>query len=203
MVKKVVVGGSAGPDIINYRDLLPGAQVSPVPGQPAAVDLLTTTKNAVNSLDQYISLADRGVTALGRLDAIIGKVAVLRGQAPPQQQQQVPVQRVMEPMEYNRGSPGPATPPPADLPGEPARVITTNTPASSQVTSVQSAPVPQPAAGPVPPIAAGVSVLEIADALQMIDKFQPGVTCAQLSESIRHNPAGVQNILNSFMAARK
>jgi len=42
--------------------------------------------------------------------------------------------------------------------------------------------------------------MQIADALNMIDKMQPGVTCGQLAEAIRNNPGGVQNVLNAYFA---
>lgn len=184
------MGNPAAAEIVRFRDLMGTPQPGPaaVQGVAEAPDLLSSAKGAVNTLDQYIKLADQGVTMFGRIDSILSRVQQIRsgpqGPAP------------------GRG-PGPAQLPPGALMEAPAGMCFN----ADQVRSVPQPVAVQPPAGDLPAPAPGPASAQpapkiplgaIVQALDMIAAAQPGVTVADLSAAIKRNPNEVQHLLDTF-----
>lgn len=167
---KVVKGMSVGPEIVTIRDLIPAGNPAGGAG-PAAVSPAAGIESAVNNLDKYISLADRGITLLGRLDSIVGKVQARR--AAPEQPPQIPVHRECEHLEYVHGAEA-----------VPARASTRPDTPGPEIPN----PAPTPAAGPI-------TLGQIIQVLDMLDKMQPGITVRQLHEAITKQPEAVAHII--------
>jgi hypothetical protein len=181
MVK--VVSVAAKPEIVSLGDLMrTPAQVQAQVNGPTTIQ---TASEAVNNIDKWISLADRGVSLFGQVDRILQRVQTLKGPGP------VPAQaqpgQPGQPAQYDRVPAG-ATRINADH-DDPPQV----SPAPPSLPPRPDPEIPNPAPAP------GINVLQIAEALKMIDKMQPGVSCAQLAESIQHNPAGVQKLVNVYL----
>ena len=189
MVKIVKSAPMGVPDIVRFHDLTnPGAGLVGGAGQaPASVSPLTVAKDAVNSVDQWINIADKGITMLGRVDSILERVQGIQqrqGMMPPGPgPAQVPAQLERLPPGATRINSDPVIPPqdPAgDPPGpEPAALMT------------------EPASG------SPVDVGGIVQVLDMISMGQPGITVEEMSAAIKRNPAQVQHLLNVFLAGRK
>lgn len=204
MVKTVKVASMGVPEIVKFSDLTgTGPGVPAVPGAAsAAPNPLVMAKDAVNNIDQWINIADKGITLLGRVDSILSRVQTL--QRPGQQQ-----------------GPGPAQVPAGPLMTAPAGMVVN---ADPQYQAQQAAPAPAPAGDPaaIPVIVDGkpqmmtpeqmvshnakahpVPVNVIVQALDTVEKLQPGISVAQLSESIKRNPVQVQHLLDAFAGSMK
>lgn len=179
---KVVSGVGNRPEIVTLADLAGvGKGPAAMPVQGAPVSVLQTANDAVNNIDRWISLADRGVSLFGQVDRILQRVQTIKG-------------------------PGPSSAAPAPIPEQYSRVP----PGSLRI---NADPVVMPEPEPVKPFEptiparnepqSGIDVLQIAAALKMIDQMQPGCTCADLAESIKHNPAGVQKLVNVYLGGIK
>ena len=182
MVKVVPPAGN-GSEIVRLADLVGNtSQPGAIAGSPAPVSALNAAQDAIHKMDSWINLADKGITMLGRVDSILSRVQTLKGQQQPANQQQVP-----------------QGPPPMLQQAPPDMKVNADPPQPVQPAPQAQGPVPFTPPRPCP----GIGVMEIADALKMIDQVQPGITCAQLAVSIQNNPAGVQNILNTYFSAAK
>lgn len=194
-IKVVPMGNPAAAEIVRMRDLVGSPQSVPagVTEVAQAPDLYSSAKGAVNTLDQYIKLADQGVTMLGRLDSIFSRVQQIRAgpQAPAP----------------GRG-PGPAQLPPGPLMEAPAGMMINADPAHRAPPPVAAQPLPAdpPAPAPAPASAAPAPKIPlgaIVQALDMIAGAQPGVTVADLSAAIKRNPNEVQHLLDTFAGSMK
>jgi len=181
VVKKAL---GAGPEIITARDLLApagGGGLSPAPAQ-GEVSLLDTGKRTINTLDSYITLADKGITMLGRIDSIASKFMQRSGGQQQQQARQIPVVRETEaPITYVHGSPT-----------EPVQ------PAAAAAAPVQAAITPAPAPAPQ----AGIDVGQIVQALDIVEKMQPGITVKELREAIAKQPDAIANIIRAYSGVK-
>jgi len=190
MVKVVTPAAMGVPDIVKFADL---TRTGPAPGTPGApINALATAKEAVNSIDDWIKIADKGVTLLGRVDSILGRVQAIQGNQRPQQQQgpgpvQQPPPRMIQ-----------AAPPDMVVNADPAFQQQQAAPAPVQVQQPPQADPQLPAAGP-----GRVPVHVIVQALDTVEKLQPGITAAQLSDSIKRNPEQVQRLLDVFAGQMK
>lgn len=182
MVK--VISVSAKPEIVTLGDLM--RSPAQAPAQISGPTAIQSVSDAVNNIDKWISLADRGVSLFGQVDRILQRVQTIKGPAQPQQ---------APPEQYNRVPAG-STRINADIPDDAPQV-------SPAPPSIPPRPDPVIELSPAVQQAPGINVLQIAEALKMIDKMQPGVTCADLAESIQHNPAGVQKLVNVYMGVMK
>jgi hypothetical protein len=173
---KIVKPAAAGPEIVTLQDLMRGPPVATATAQPAGA--LHQAQDAVNQMDKWISLADRGLGMLGKVDSIMSRVQAMQGRAPPAQRDQrgpAPDQGIvmMPPGErgpINADHAGQA--PPGDPPATPAGR-------------------PQ-----------GVDIRQIIGALDMIAKSTPGITVEQLAESMKHQPEACQRVLDAARSGK-
>lgn len=184
---KVVSGIGSRPEIVTLADLAgvgKGPAAMQVQGS-APVSVLQTASDAVNNIDRWISLADRGVSLFGQVDRILQRVQTIKGPGPAPAQAPAPEQYSRVPPGSIRVNADPVVMPEPELQRpEPVKPFEPTIPAGYE---------PPPA----------INVLQIAEALKMIDHMQPGVTCAELAESIKHNPAGVQKLVNVYLGGIK
>ncbi|PKG31267.1 MAG: hypothetical protein CW742_14300 [Methanoregula sp.] len=188
MVKVQSMGNPAAAEIVRMRDLVGSSQPgrAAVQGVAQAPDLLSTAQGAVSSLDQYIKLADQGVTMLGKVEGILTRVQQIRagpqspgpgrGPGPAQQHPPGPLMEAPAGMVIN-ADPAHRNPPPAALP-------------APALQPPQEAPAP--CQKPKIPLGA------IVQALDMIAGAQKGITVEELSAAIKRNPNEVQHILDTF-----
>lgn len=190
MVKVIKTAPMGAPDIVRFHDLTGSGTApayNPVGVTGAAPSPLVVAKDAVNSIDSWINIADKGITMLGRVDSILARVQTL--QRPGQQQQQGPGAPAQQP------APTMLHAPPADMQVN-ADPDYRNAPAPVPVQQAPPGDLPGPAAGPAP----GVPLDAIVRALDMIATGSPGITVEQLSAGIKRNPVQVQHILDAFAA---
>jgi len=180
MVKVVHGGPAPGPDIITARDFLPqapGVALAPVQGAPPTA--LAGAQNAVNEIDKWINIADKGITMLGRVDSILSRVQGIQGQRGQVQQ------------------PPPARESAVIMPDIPARINSdpVQPPAEPIAAAVQVAQ------GPAAPPA--IDVESLIQIMTVIDNLQPGVSVAELRDAIARNPDQVSRLLAAYGGVKK
>ncbi len=185
MVKVVKVAPMGVPDIVKFSDLVGGSGASSTApaAVPEPVSAFGAARDAVNGIDQWINLADKGISMLGRVDSILSRVQTLQGRGPgpaPVPHGPAPVQPIAAapPDMMVNADPAYAAPAPADPAPVPVPVETL------------------PARGQAPQVPVGV----IIQALDTVERMQPGITVLQLSDSIKRNPDQVQRLLDVFAA---
>lgn len=173
----VISQKKTGTEVISFNDVVhAGAQAVPVArqgmamaGQPGAADL--------ERLEKYIVLADKGISLLGRAEAIIGPIIAKRAMMPDAggNGQGTPITRygTDDGSRINKDPPGPG---PAPVPAHVAE-------------SLPPAPVQE----------SPVSPLKIASALRMIDGQAPGITAIQIAELIEKNPEAVGRLMQAAL----
>jgi len=170
----VISQKKTGTEIISLNDVVhAGAQAAPVArqgmamaGQPGAADL--------ERLEKYIVLADKGISLLGRAEAIIGPIMAKRSMTNDPSAGQTPV----------RYGPDDGSRVNKDPPQE-----------------RQPEPHGEPVAASEP--AAGINPLDIAGALRMIDNQAPGITAVQIADLIEKNPDAVGRLMKTALAGKK
>ena len=170
----VISQKKTGTEIISLNDVVhAGAQAVPVArqgmamaGQPGAADL--------ERLEKYIVLADKGISLLGRAEAIIGPILAKRSMTI---------------------DPGAGQPPVRYGPDDGSRV--NKDPPQER----QPEPHSEPEAASEP--AAGINPLDIAGALRMIDNQAPGITAVQIADLIEKNPDAVGRLMKTALAGKK
>lgn len=179
---KIVKAASFGPEIVTLRDLT----AAPTLQGPAGA--LQTVTHGVEQMDKWISLADRGVSMLGRLDSIMGKVAVVQGRPPAQQQQQQQQhERAVVIMPEGDGHRINTDRPQQQPPGDPGAIPVLLTPEAAA--RLQQGPAP-------------VDVRQIIGALDMIAKLQPGLTVQELSDTMKARPDECQRIMDAAVSGK-
>lgn len=170
----VISQKKTGTEIISLTDVVhAGAQAAPVvrqgmtmAGQPGNADL--------ERLEKYIVLADKGISLLGRAEAIIGPIMAKRSMTSDPGAGQAPV----------RYGPDDGSRVNKDPPQE-------RSPESRD----------EPVAAPEP--AAGINPLDIAGALRMIDNQAPGITAVQIADLIEKNPDAVGRLMQMALAGKR
>lgn len=170
----VISQKKTGTEIISLNDVVhAGAQAVPVArqgmamaGQPGAADL--------ERLEKYIVLADKGISLLGRAEAIIGPILAKRSMTIDPGAGQPPVR--YGPDDGSRVNKDP----PQERPSEPHG---------------------EPVAASEP--AAGINPLDIAGALRMIDNQAPGITAVQIADLIEKNPDAVGRLMQMALAGKR
>lgn len=168
----VISQKKTGTEIISLNDVVhAGAQAVPVArqgmamaGQPGAADL--------ERLEKYIVLADKGISLLGRAEAIIGPIMAKRSMTNDTGAGQTPVR--YGPDDGSRVNKDP----PQERPPEPHG---------------------EPVAASEP--AAGINPLDIAGALRMIDNQAPGITAVQIADLIEKNPDAVGRLMKTALSS--
>jgi hypothetical protein len=181
MVKIVPMGIPKGPEIVTLESLTrPATGISP--GVGGTVSPLQAATETVNALDKYISLADRGVSLLGRVDSILQRAQDLRPHGSP-------------------AGPGPVQHLERLPPG--ATRINSDPPVIIPVPEAPiAAPVPVIQPGPVNP-PQGISLDQVIMVLGVIEGMQPGITVAELRASIERQPEAVQRLIEAYTGAVK
>jgi len=170
----VISQKKTGTEIISLNDVVhAGAQAVPVArqgmamaGQPGAADL--------ERLEKYIVLADKGISLLGRAEAIIGPILAKRSMTNDPVAGQTPIR--YGPDDGSRVNKDPPQERPPDHHDE-----------------------PEAASEP----AAGINPLDIAGALRMIDNQAPGITAVQIADLIEKNPDAVGRLMQMALAGKR
>lgn len=170
----VISQKKTGTEIISLNDVVhAGAQAAPIArqgmamaGQPGAADL--------ERLEKYIVLADKGISLLGRAEAIIGPIMAKRAMVPDTGAGQPPVR--YGPDDGSRVNKDPPQERPPEAHNEPV--------AASEP-------------------AAGINPLDIAGALRMIDNQAPGITAVQIADLIEKNPDAVGRLMKTALAGKR
>lgn len=160
-------------EIIGIQDVLhTGAQAAPLVRQmaPGEIDLAR--------LEKWIVLADKGISLLGRAEAIVGPI--IRERATNQQGEQVN-------KDVPRYGPGEGININAEKEGRPP------TPDTPAVLPAASPPTGPPEIDP----------LQIAGTLRMIDGQMPGITAVQIAQLIEAHPEEVGRLMKAAMGGRK
>lgn len=168
----VISQKKTGTEIISLGDVVhAGAQVAPVArqgmamaGQPGAADL--------ERLEKYIVLADKGISLLGRAEAIIGPILAKRSMTIDPGAGQTPIRYGSDDgSRVNKDPTQERTPEPDCEP----------------VAATDST--------------AGINPLDIAGALRMIDSQAPGITAVQIADLIEKNPDAVGRLLKTALSS--
>ena len=183
----VISQKKTGTEIISLNDVVhAGAQAVPVArqgmamaGQPGAADL--------ERLEKYIVLADKGISLLGRAEAIIGPIMAKRSMTIDPGAGQTPIRYGPDP--------GAGQKPIRYGPDDGSRV--NKDPPQERPPEPHSEPV----AASEP--AAGINPLDIAGALRMIDNQAPGITAVQIADLIEKNPDAVGRLMKTALAGKK
>jgi hypothetical protein len=166
---KIVKTAALGPEIITLKDLT-GAKAAASPQSS-----LQAAASAVESMDKWIGLADRGITMLGRVDSIFGRIQTFQrpGGPPDSERVQQMEQRMIR------------------LPAGESRINSDLV----QQPGLQDPPAAAAVRGQAPP----VDIAQVIGALDMIAKLQPGLTVQELSDSMKVRPDECQRILSVAM----
>ena len=189
MVKVITGATPKGPEIVTLADLTRPAASIPT-SETGSVSVLQTATEGINTLDKYISLADRGIGLLGRMDSVLQRVQEiqLRGAGPGSQQRQAP-----GPEQFERVPPGGSrinADPPQDITPEP---VPSAIPA--MITPEMAARLQKPSQT--------IPVEQIIQVLAMVEQLQPGITVAELKCSVEKQPEAIQRLLNVYASAIK
>lgn len=162
VIKKPTNQGAPG-EIIGFQDVIhAGAQAAPLARQmaPGEVDLAR--------LEKWIVLADKGISLLGRAEAIVGPI--IRKQAE----------------QMNQGG---------DVNKDAARYGAGEGPRINAEQAGQSPGPDVPAPGPAASPPGGINPIDIAKTLRTIDGQAPGITAVQIAELIEAHPEEVGRLM--------
>jgi len=165
-------------EVISFADVVHGgAQAATVARKGAEYTGATATATDIEKLERYIVLVDKGISLLGRAEAIISPILARMNQ------QQAATAVVHQPAPHQ------------PLPGPPV-VYGQDTGARINKEEQQETGKENESGEPMKK---EINPLDIAKALRMLDAQAPGITAVQIAELIEKNPDTVAKMITAFL----